>query len=105
MRAKQLCLSRHKYLHVFDFAAGFYGVRIHPDSQLYITFYMEGRGHFAYQQMPFGVTGGPAEFGHVMAECFHDLIVASIMELFVDDGRMAADTFEEGLEKLRTLLE
>lgn len=55
--------------------------------------------------MPFGVTGGPAEFGHVTAERFHDLIAASIMELFVDDGGMAADTFEEGMEKLRTLLE
>ena len=104
-RAKQLRLSGHRYLHVFDFAAGFYGVRIHPDSQPYITFYVEGRGHFTYQRMPFGVTGGPAEFGHVTAECFHDLIAASVMELFVDDGGMAADTFEEGLKKLRTLLE
>jgi len=60
-RAKQLRLSGHRYLHVFDFAAGFYGVQIHPDSQPYITFYVEGRGHFAYQQMPFAVTGGPSE--------------------------------------------
>jgi len=48
-RAKQLRLSGHRYLHVFDFAAGFYGVQIHPDSQPYITFYVEGRGYFAYQ--------------------------------------------------------
>ena len=31
-RAKQLRLSGHRYLHVFNFAAGFYGVQIHPDS-------------------------------------------------------------------------
>jgi len=104
-RAKQLRLSGHRYLHIFDFAAGFYGVEIHPDSQPYITFYVEGRGHFAYQRMPFGVTGGPAEFGHVTTERFHDLIAASVMELFIDDGGMAVDTFEEGLAKLRTLLE
>jgi len=55
--------------------------------------------------MPFGVTGGPSEFGHVTAEHFHNLIAASMMELFMDDGGMAADTFEEGLGKLRVLLE
>ena len=52
--------------------------------------------------MPFG---GPAEFRHVTAECFHDLIAALVMELFVNDGGMAADTFKEGMEKLRMLLE
>ena len=42
IRAKQLQLSGHQYIHVFNFAAGFYGVEIHSDSQPYIMFYMEG---------------------------------------------------------------
>ena len=105
IRAKQLRLSGHRYIHVFDFAAGFYGIAVHPDSQPYITFYVEGRGYFAYLRMPFGVTGGPSEFGHVTAERFHDLIAKTILELFVDDGGMGADSFEEGMEKLKTLLE
>ena len=105
LRAKQLRLSGHRYIHVFDFAAGFYGIAVHPDSQPYITFYVEGRGYFAYQRMPFGVTGGPSEFGHTTAERFHDLIAKTIMELFVDDGGMGADSFEEGMEKLKELLE
>ena len=42
IRAKQLLLSGHRYIHVFDFAAGFYGIAVHPDSQPYITFYVEG---------------------------------------------------------------
>ena len=105
IRAKQLRLSGHRYVHVFDFAAGFYGIAVHPDSQPYITFFVEGRGYFAYQRMPFGVTGGPAEFGHVTGERFHDLIAGSILELFVDDGGMASNSFEEGSRKLRTLLE
>jgi len=58
VRAKQLCLSGHRYIHVFDFVAGFYGIAVHPNSQPYITFYIEGRGYFAYLRMPFGVTGG-----------------------------------------------
>ena len=105
IRAKQLRLSGHRYIHVFDFAAGFYGIAVHPDSQPYIVFYVEGRGYFAYTRMPFGVTGGPSEFGHVTAQRFHDLIAKAVLELFVDDGGMSSDSFEEGMEKLRALLE
>jgi hypothetical protein len=105
IRAKQLRLSGHRYLHVFDFAAGFYGIAVHPDSQPYITFYVEGRGYFAYQRMPFGVTGGPSEFGHVTGERFYDLIAETVLELFVDDGGMASNSFEDGMTKLRTLLD
>ena len=105
MRAKQLRLSGHRYIHVFDFAAGFYGIAVHPDSQPYITFYVEGRGYFAYVRMPFGVMGGPSEFGHVTGERFYDLIAEALLELFVDDGGMASNSFEEGLKKLQTLLD
>ena len=105
IRAKQLRLSGHRYIHIFDFAAGFYSIAVHPDSQPYITFFVEGRGYFAYQRMPFGVTGGPSEFGHVTGEHFHDLIAKAILELFVDDGGMASDSFEEGIKKLRMLLD
>jgi hypothetical protein len=82
IHAKQLRLSGHQYVHVFDFVAGFYGIAVHPDSQPYITFFVEGRGYFAYQCMPFGVTGGPSEFGNVTVvtgEHFHDLIVKTII--------------------------
>lgn len=103
IRAKQLRLSGHRYVHVFDFAAGFYGITVHPDSQPYITFFVEGRGYFTYQRMLFGVTGGPAEFGHVTGKHFHDRIAISFLELFVDDRGMASDSFKEGLYKLCTL--
>ena len=105
IRAKQLRLSGHRYVHVFDFAARFYGIAVHPNSQPFITFFVEGRGYFAYVRMPFGVTGGPSEFGHVTGERFYDLIAKSILELFVDDGGMASDSFEEGMTKLRMLLD
>jgi len=55
--------------------------------------------------MPFGVTGGPSEFGDLMAQRVHDLIVNEVIELFVDDGGSASDTFEEGLVNLQTILE
>jgi len=49
IRAKQLRLSGHRYIHIFDFTAGFYGIAIHPESQPYITFYLEGHRHFGYE--------------------------------------------------------
>ena len=55
--------------------------------------------------MPFGVTGGSSEFGHVTDERLHDLIAKALLELFVDDGGMASDSFEEGTMKLHTLLD
>ena len=105
IRAKQLRLSGHRYVHVFDFAAGFYGITVHPDLQPYITFFVEGRGYFAYVHMPFGVTGGPSEFRHITRERFHDLMAKSILKLFVDDGGIALDSFEEGLDKFWVLLD
>ena len=89
---------------MFDFAAGFYGIAIHPDSQPYITFYLEGHGYFGYERMPFGITGGPSEFGHTVAQRMHDLITDGTCENFVDDGGSAADSFEEGMAKLRRSL-
>jgi len=103
--AKQLRLSGHRYLHVFNFAAGFYGIAIHPDSQPYIMFYIEGYGYFAYERMPFGITGGPSEFGHTVGQCMHNLITHGTCENFVDDGGSVADSFEEGMAKLRWILE
>ena len=81
---KQLRLSGHCYVHVFDFTAGFYGITVHPDTQPYITFFVEGRGYFTYQCMLFGVTGGPSKFGHVMGERIYDLIARMILEVFID---------------------
>ena len=74
IQVKQLHLSGHCYIHIFDFAAGFYGIEIHLESQPYITFYIEGHGYFTYKHIPFGVTGGPSKFGHVTAERFHDQV-------------------------------
>ena len=100
IHAKQLRLSGHRYIHVFDFAAGFYGIAIHPDSQPYIAFYLEGYKYFAYERMPFGITGGPSEFGHIVGQHMHDLTTDSTCENFMDDGGSAVDSVEEGMAKL-----
>jgi hypothetical protein len=100
IHAKQLRLSGHRYVSVFDFASGFYAIEVPEESRLYTVFYVEGRGWFWYKCMPMGLTGAPSTFADMTATHLHDLIADGTMELFVDDGACAADTFDEMLEKL-----
>jgi hypothetical protein len=100
IRSKQQRLSGHRWVSGFDFAAGFYAVLVDEDSRPYTAFYVEGRGYFRYKRMPFGLTGAPSTFGNMTAKNMYDLLAAEIMELFVDDGGAAADTFEEMMDKL-----
>ena len=100
IRAKQQRLSGHRWVSGFDFAAGFYAVLVDPESRPYTAFYVEGRGYFWYNRMPFGLTGAPSTFANMTAKQLYDLLMEEIMELFVDDGGTAADTFEEMMYKL-----
>ena len=100
IRAKQQRLSGHRWVSGFDFAAGFYAVTVDPESRPYTAFYVEGRGYFWYKRMPFGLTGAPSTFSHMTATRMHEPIADGTMELFVDDGGTAADTFDEMMEKL-----
>ena len=104
IRLKQQRLSGHRYISVFDFASGFYAVEVDQEYRPYTAFYVEGRGYFWYARMPFGLTGAPSTFAHMTATHLHDLLNDEIMELFVDDGGTAADTFEDMLSKLRCIL-
>lgn len=101
IRTKQQAVSGHRWVLLFDFAAGFYAVEIAEESRPYTAFYVEGRGYFVYCQMPFGLTGAPSCFNEVTAKALHGL-VGTIMQLFVDDGAMAGDVFDEKLVNLRT---
>lgn len=105
MRAKQQRLSGKRYLTLFDFASGFYACEVEHESRPYTAFYVEGRGYFWQKRMPFGLTGAPSTFGHLTATSLHDLVADGTIELFVDDGGSASDTFEEGMTKLCRLLE
>ena len=100
IRAKQQQLSRHRWVSGFDFAAGFYAVVVDPEWRPYTAFYVEGRGYFWYKRMPFGLTGAPSTFANMTANNMHDLLAEETMELFVDDGGTAANSFEEMMDKL-----
>jgi len=100
IRAKQLCLSGHRYVSVFDFASAFYAVEVLEESWPFTAFYIEGCGYFWYKQMPMGLMGSPSTFSKMTATNLHDIIADSTMELFVNHGGTAADTFKEMMERL-----
>ena len=100
IRAKQQRLSGHKWVSGFDFAAGFYAVLVDPESRPYTAFYIEGRGYFWYKRMPFRLTGTPSTFANMTAKHMYSLLADETMELFVDDGGTAANTFNEMIDKL-----
>jgi hypothetical protein len=104
IRRKQQNLSGHRWITVFDFANGFYACEIKPEDQPYICFYVEGRGYYAYQRMPFGLTGAPSTFAQMTATALGDLI-GTLIELFVDDGGLAGDDFETMLANTKQLLQ
>jgi Reverse transcriptase (RNA-dependent DNA polymerase) len=105
IRAKQHRLSGHQYVSTIDFTSGFYAVEIDQESRPYTAFYIEGLGHFWYTRMPFGLTGVPTAFAAMGANHLHDLIADETLEIFVDDGGMAADTFEGMKGKLIKIMD
>lgn len=101
--AKQQRLSGHRFISIFDFAAGYYAIEVPEKWRPYLAFYIEGRGYFWYRRMPMGITGAPTAFCEALAARLHDLLVTHFMELFMDDGGCAASTFKEMIEKLTVL--
>lgn len=101
--AKQQCLSRHKYISVFDFASGFYALQVPEKWCPYLAFYVEGRGYFWYKRMPMGIMGAPTMFCKAVAIRLQDFLVSYTMEIFMDDRGCSADTFKDMMEKLEAI--
>ncbi|QRW11108.1 Retrovirus-related Pol polyprotein from transposon opus [Ceratobasidium sp. AG-Ba] len=102
--AKQQAVAGREFISVMDLQAGFHAIPIAPESVPYTGFYVEGRGHYVYLRMPFGLTGAPTVFCEMVAEAFHDLL-GKILEVWMDDMATASDDFESGMGSLRSIFE
>src|ERR1700683_5297178 len=67
----------------------------------YLAYYVEGKGFFTPKWMPFGLTGAPTTFTHVTVQKLGDLLSKLNIELLVNDGGMAGDSFEDLLNCTR----
>ncbi|KAG9123539.1 hypothetical protein FRC07_014787, partial [Ceratobasidium sp. 392] len=104
LAAKQRAVAGHRFVSVMDLQAGFHAIPIAPESVPYTGFYVEGRGHYVYRQMPFGLTGAPTTFCEMVAHAFHKLL-GKILEVWMDDMATAADGFDTGMTNLRSIFE
>jgi hypothetical protein len=55
--------------------------------------------------MPFALTGTPSTFAHVTAEKLGNMLATLALELFVDDGGMAGDDFNEMMDRTHRFFE
>ncbi|QRV90331.1 Retrovirus-related Pol polyprotein from transposon opus [Ceratobasidium sp. AG-Ba] len=104
LAAKQRSVAGHRFVNTADFASGFNALPMEETSIKYTGFYVEGKGHYVYLRMPFGLTGAPTSFCEMLADCLHDLL-GDGTEIWMDDIGMGFNEFEAGLEKTKTLFE
>jgi hypothetical protein len=55
--------------------------------------------------MLMGLTGAPSTFAEMMSTHLHNFIADGTMELFVNNGACAADSYEEMIEKLKHIFQ
>lgn len=103
LAAKQRNVAGYKFVNTVDFASGFNALPMEESSVKYTGFYVEGRGHYVYLRMPFGLTGAPTSFCEMLSDALHDL-VGDATEVWMDDVCMAFNEFEGGMVKTRRLL-
>ncbi|KAG8723899.1 hypothetical protein FRC09_001302 [Ceratobasidium sp. 395] len=103
LAAKQRSVAGFRYVNVIDFASGFNALPMEEESIKYTGFYVEGKGHYVYLRMPFGLTGAPTSFCEMLADAIHDLL-GDGTEVWMDDVGMGFNLFSTGMDRTRRLL-
>lgn len=104
LAAKQRAVAGYRFVNTIDFASGFNALPMEEESIKYTGFYVEGKGHYVYLRMPFGLTGAPTSFCEMLADALHDLLGGG-MEIWMDDVGMGFNSVEDGLARTRRLFE
>lgn len=96
-------LNGKKYFTSLDLKSGYYQIPVSKGSR-HLTAFVTPDGHYEYTRMPFGLVNAPAVFQHMINKALgknrYDLAMP-----YMDDILSPATTIDEGLEKLRKILE
>ena len=95
-------LARHEYYYFLDGYSGYNQIAIAPEDQEKTTFKCL-YGTFAFRRMPFRLCNTPSTFQRCMMPIFSDMVEKTI-EVFMDDFSVLGSSFDDCLEKLRTVL-
>lgn len=82
-----------------DLRAGYHQILVEEDDR-YKTAFQTHNGHYEYKVMPYGVTGGPATFQHVMNTVLAPLLRKCVV-VFIDDILIYSSTWGEHIQHIR----
>ncbi|XP_011859141.1 PREDICTED: uncharacterized protein LOC105556658 [Vollenhovia emeryi] len=91
-----------KYISTLDLSQAYFQIPLAKDSREKTAFSVPGMGHYQFTRMPYGLTGAPGTFQHLL-----DKLIGPEMEpyafAYLDDIVVATPTFEEHLSWLKVL--
>ena len=96
-------LQKAKYFISLDMASGFHQIPIHPNSTEYTAF-VTPDGQYEYVTMPFGLKNAPSVFQRAIFNALGDLAYSYVV-VYLDDVLIIADSIDQALERLNTVLD
>ena len=96
-------LAGAKLFTTLDLASGYWQVEMEQDDKQKTAF-LTTRGHFEFNVMPFGLTNAPPTFQRLM-ECVLAGLSGDHCLVYLDDIIVFSKTFEEHLQRLRSVLD
>ncbi|XP_037776712.1 uncharacterized protein LOC119573573 [Penaeus monodon] len=93
-------IGRARFVTKIDLLKGYYQVELTENARR-IAAFVTPDGLFEYKVMPFGLRNAPATFQRLINGVIRDL---EGVQAYLDDLVITSDTWEEHLERLRTLL-
>ena len=96
-------LQNAKYFISLDMASGFHQIPIHPNSTEYTAF-VTPDGQYEYVTMPFGLKNAPSVFQRAIFNALGDLAYSYVV-VYLDDVLVIADSIDQALERLNTVLD
>ncbi|XP_076283962.1 uncharacterized protein LOC143210721 [Lasioglossum baleicum] len=96
-------LADTNYLTCLDCASGFNLIPVHPDS-IELTAFVTPDGQYEYLKMPFGLRNAPSVFQRAVTRALGDLVYSYVI-VYMDDILIPSRDVNEGLERLRTVLD
>ena len=96
-------LQNAKYLISLNMASGFHQIPIHPNSTEYTAF-VTPDGQYEYVTMPFGLKNAPSVFQRAIFNALGDLAYSYVVG-YLDDVLVIADSIDQALERLNTVLD
>lgn len=97
-------LQNAKVFTSLDLRNGFFHVKIDPKSTKYTAFNTP-TGHYEFLRVPFGLCISSAVFQRYINTVFKDLLRDGTLLIYVDDLIIPSQTEEEGLAKLKKVLQ